>query len=274
LNTIQVVVDSIELSSPGKSDLLEWEEDALDSFREDNWLGKPTYSVEHYLVSSGYMIDSENTDRLEDMIRESEVMTVFRDIDTDSWHRILHSQEFSGKQREIHQNMGEGSWNMAAYLDQLYDAAPQSIKPEFFFTDTDFRNLRPSFSICQEVEDLIEDSDEFAFQGVEFSAYGESDNVEDSLERFSDDISLNVYFKYSGNQQAVENYNHLTDKRGDSTEYGGVPCILFVGNDSSSYVFIPSGSDVGLSYSEIENRLSYETSGIAAARENIEREKL
>jgi hypothetical protein len=264
-------VESIELNSPDGITVTEWEEEALNSFREDDWLGNPTYSSEIYIVNSGRPVNAESFSRLEDMAQDLDVMMAVKDVESDTWDRAMQEESFQKDLQVIEENMQEGFRNMEAYLSRMYEASSRDIDSRFFYSDAELENMRPVLSVCGEMEQQIRKSEDYVMTGAELYGSGRSDDSLDALDKMDENICFYLYFRYSGNEEAVEEYNSFTDEWGDDQEYSGVPGMVIVGNGSSSRVFVPNGSEIGLSYSEIEQNLSSKMEGILAAREGIEK---
>lgn len=264
-------MESIELKSPDKDTVRSWEEEALDSFREENWLGKPTYSSEIYIVNSGRPVNAESFSRLEDMTQDLDVMMAFKDVDLDTWERARQEDSFQNDLQVIEKNMEVGFRNKEAYLSRMYDASPLDIDSEFFYSNASLDSLRPSLGVCSEMEEQIQKSNDYVMTGAELYGAGRSDDPVKALEQTDSHLCFYLYFSYSGNEDAVEEYNNLTDEWGDDREYSGVPGMAIVGNESSSRVMFPNGSEIGLSDSKIEQNLGSKMEGILAAREGIER---
>lgn len=265
-----VIVEEIQLHYPDREKMEEWKNEALDSFLDENWIGRPDYSVELHPVNSGQPLEAQTFSRLEDMAIDFEVFAAFRDVGVGEWEMAKREDGFLDKRYEIEKNMSEGFWDMGVYLSRLHEASSMDINAEFFQTEAELGYLRPSMSVCEELEDLIVGSDDFALTGAGLEGMYESDMPSEALDGFEDVLAFHIYFMYSGDQDAVEKYNEHTSGYGDDNRYSGVPGMITVGSDENSRVHMPLARKLGISYSDIEKDLGSRIGNILAAREDIE----
>lgn len=267
-------MEEITLDYPEVEDVLEWEEESREYFhKSSNWIGAPDYSVVAYVLSSNRPIEAKNVSRIEPLVSEPQVLMSFRDIDTETWEEYLEDEDFTRKRNKISQEMAGGFMDIPVYQSRIHDKAPGKIEDRYFSADAEIDSLRPNMSVCEEVQEMIEDSKDFALGGVEFTAMSMADDPVVALYELEDKLSFQVHFEYAGNDDAVGKFNDMVNPRGKEVEYAGVPGSVIIGQ-GNVYSFLPFASDVDLYHSEIEERLSEELSGILAAREGIEKEKV
>lgn len=261
-------MEELRIEYPDVHRIVDWEQEAFEEFKDEPGEESPDYSAEGFVLTGNRPIRAANFDRIEDMISEAEMLMVFRDIDDDSWDRQLCDEDFIRKQDRITEEFKKGFMDFTAYMDRLHKAAPDQIKDQYFSEQISFESLQTNMSVAEEVQSVIQGSDEFALTDVTLSGIARADDPVVAFYDLENDLSMNVGFKYAGNQKALENYNELTSDFGDYTEYSGVPGC-FVAGHGENYVDLAYASDIGLSHSEVEDRIRQEISGILGARDNV-----
>ena len=261
-------MEELRIDYPDVHRIADWEQEAVDQFGDEQSEELPEYSVEGFVLTGNRPIKSANFDRMEDMISEAEMLMVFRDIDNASWERQLCDEEFIRKQDRITEEFEKGFMDFTAYMDRIHSAASDQIEDLYFSEQISFESLQTNMSVAEELQSVIQGSDDFALTETALSGIGRCDDPVAALYDIENDLSITVGFKYAGNQKALQNYNKITSDFGDHRDYSGVPGYFVTGH-GKNYVDLDYTSEIGLSHSEIEDRIRDETSGILGARENV-----
>lgn len=261
-------MEELRIDYPDVHRIVDWEQEAFEEFKDEPGEESPDYSAEGFVLTGNRPIRAANFDRIEDMISEAEMLMVFRDIDDESWDRQLCDEDFIRKQDRISEEFKKGFMDFTAYMDRLHKAAPDQINDQYFSEQISFESLQINMSVAEELQSVIQSSDDFALTETALSGIGRCDDPVAALYDIENDLSITVGFKYAGNQKALENYNELTSDFGDHRDYSGVPGYFVTGH-GKNYVDLAYNSEIGLSHSEIEDRIRDETSGILGARENV-----
>lgn len=244
----------LELLEPGEEQVREWEKDFRDSVEEGNWLGRPEISLELQLLNVSRNPQADSVNRMEPKLSELHVLGCFKDTEAGAVNSYMSYEGFPRKLRQISRKFREGLWEVPAFLDELYDAAPEDVDVEFYMEEAEIESL-PYLGVAYELEEFLEDSEDFAFRGVTVSGESEASDPLESYNNLVDDLSINIHFSYGGDEQAVEYYNEFKSRNGNSEDYSGVPGRIFIGSADRPIAHIPLSSKVGLKSSEVESRM-------------------
>lgn len=205
----------------------------MENFREDNWFGRPTSSLELHLLSGTKPIDAASFNMLEPSMDNLRVLGCFKDISIKEMFELQNDEVYRNRLFEIDRSYAEeGNWEMSSYLESIYDAVPdRDVTLEFFSEKADIDNLSYNNAIVEEIEESMRDDEDFSVTGIELNAYGEGNDPESVYQNLENSLFFDIYFLYGGDQKMVQEYNQVTEDWGDTNEYSGVPGVIHVGRE-------------------------------------------
>ena len=252
---------SLSLENPKIEVFEDWNQTAIESFNEEDWIGRPDSSLELHVLSGTKPIEAASFNRLEPFLDNLRVLGCFKDISVEDMFELQHDTSYRKNLMSIHEAYAkEDTWEMSSYLERIYDAVPRrDVSLEFFSEEADIDNLSYNEAIIEEIEDSMIEDENFSVTGVEMNAYAEGGDVEAVYNILENSLFMEVYFLYGGDQMLVQEYNQITDEWGDTNQYAGVPGVIHVGRGRPIAYFSES-EQLSVDGSEVDSWL-YETLG-------------
>jgi len=224
-------VKRLKLDNPSEEITVDWYQSAMDVFRKDDWLGTPKSSMELHLLNRTREIEAQNVERLEPLLDDLTVFGCVKDLNLERMRGLDRNREYITRRAKIDRNYEQqDNWEMSSYLANVYGAIPdQHVNLEFFSVDAEVKNLNYNLSIVKEIQEKMEEDDNFSVTGVELSGYSVSNSPKGSYRMFDESMMFDLYFLYGGDKELTEEYNEVSDKWNDFHEYSGVPGSVKVG---------------------------------------------
>lgn len=222
----------LKLQYPDNQTVQDWYSSSMSAFRDDNWLGKPDSSIEVHLLSGTEPVEDKSVGRLEPLLDNLRLMGCVKDISLGEMSELNNDEKYRNRLAQIDRSYAERStWEMSSYLKNIYDAVPdRDVSIELFSAETELDNLNYNLAIVEEIEEFIQENNDFSLTGIGLSAYSAGNNPDEAYADIDNSLFFDIFFLYGGDQDLVQEYNQLTDERGDKRNYSGVPGVINVGN--------------------------------------------
>ena len=235
-------VKELELESPSAPKIEDWEKEALDTYREKNYLGRPEYSLELHLLSGTDLIMDESYSRVQPLMEDLTVLACFKDITVQDFLDAHTNETYDRRRQEIdEQYVNKADWEMESYLRKIHDAIPDhEVSLNFFSEEAEIENLKHNKEMAKNVEKLMRDNENYVTTGIDFEAYAEGSNPQNVLGGLKEDLSIELYFLYGGNPELTEEFNEITSQYNDHTNYSGVPGLIQFGKGMPESFFLHS----------------------------------
>lgn len=263
----------LSLETPDLDTLEDWNEEALQEFGKQDWIGRLESSGEVHLLSGTRPIDGVNTDIVEPLLDNLRVLACFKDISIEEVFDLRHDEEYVDRLNRINNAFQENYWEMSSYLESIYNAVPsRDVSTVFFSAPVEIGNLNYNLAVVEEIEEAMREEDEFYVTGVELNVYSEDDDPEWLHQGLEDDLFFNLYFVYDGDKTAIREYNQITDKWGDSKKYSGIPGVVNIGKERPNAHFFDS-EELSIHDSRLDDWLYDNLSPSLGARSRIKKRK-
>lgn len=257
-------MDELEIKEPGREQLIEWEDEFLESLG-DHWIGEPASSVEIVPNHAGMNTFAGSVHRFEARISDLDLLVFFKDRWRDILRDYTRDEEFQRNMIKVEERFWDGIRKLPAYLEATYEAVPEEISTSAHMTDMEVENLDSLEGVYQ-LESFFEDSDSFAFRGVNLDGFAETDSVATAYDILDNSMGVRVGFLYSGDREALEEFNN----RSFVEDRSGIPGSAYLGVREKPYLQIDGASEFGLDYSEMEKEVSEGIGEIVLSEDSIE----
>ena len=159
----------LNIQEPNQKTVEGWYDNAMDVFRDDNWLGAPDSSIELHLLSRTKDIDAKSFERLEPLLDNLRILGCVKDISNEDMLELNHNEEYCARKAQINRSYAEeGNWEMSSYLKSLYGAVPdRDVSLEFFSTDASLSNINYHTAVVEDIEQAMLKDQNYATTGIE-----------------------------------------------------------------------------------------------------------
>lgn len=223
-------MEELRLSYPYSGVLQDWEKDARETFGEQNILGRLDTNFLLQTASGTYDVSADNYNRLDPYLDDLRVFAIVENLSRQDSIELRTSDEFLNVQQRLIENV-DFPRELSSYFEKLYKEAPGDVSYEFYSSDLIVDNLESNSEMVEKLEQAIVDDQEFVLTGVSLVGGTLEDDIDDALEVFESSLSFYIRFKYSGNDEAVREYNDIDIFRDTETDHSGVEGMIKVDGD-------------------------------------------
>lgn len=233
----------LALAHPGIETIKGWNNEAMESFGEGDWIGRLDSSLELHLLSGTTHLDAQSFNRFEPLLDNLRLVGCFKDISMNDVIMEESKEEFYHKIDKINSVYADSfKWDMPTYLNRVYDEAyDQDISVEFFSEEVEVDNLSYNAALVEKIDELMRGDENFSVKGVDMNSFAEGDDLEQVYQNIEKDLYFTVDFSYAGDQALLREYNQITSRWGDETEYAGIPGIIEIGKGRPQARFLDGG---------------------------------
>jgi hypothetical protein len=171
-------------------------EEAEEEFLEqDYWIGEPEYSVEVILSGKRSVIEGSDLNVIAPYLEDLEVFTSFRAVSQQDYRQLRkQSRREVGR---VEEEFSEAVFSHPAdRLAAVYEEIGNIPYTHHKF-DAEVDGLEEILQEAEQVEESMRKSRRFSVQEVGLKGYSAGKNAVEEFESIQENLSLNVYFRYS-----------------------------------------------------------------------------
>lgn len=210
-------------------ELEELHAEAVDGFREDNWIGKPQNSVEMHLVGDRQSLAATSYNRLEPYLDDLYLLAISLDKTADEIHE--RRKQNTGSIQRLYRQFSRGVSDHHLYLRSFFDTISDQgdISAEFNYFPAEVRNLDHYSEKVLEAELSIRDINDCEVDVVSFNVTSKEDTVEEAYEDLDSSLLFQIHFSYE-DPEAVSAYENYMRENNFTVRSDAVPGFIDIGD--------------------------------------------